>query len=68
MEPQASKPQISVAVRHCKILVLGVLALTLERRQRGLVWLVGVVGKGQLFEQMWGPFRPGLFHRLGRSD
>jgi hypothetical protein len=27
METQASKPQISVAVRHCEILVLGVLAL-----------------------------------------
>jgi hypothetical protein len=52
---QASKPQISVAVRHCEIPALGVLILALGRQRRGCCGSLEFVGRANFLNRRGGP-------------
>jgi hypothetical protein len=61
MKPKTSEPQISMAVRHCGVVVLGVLTSGFREAKMWVVWLVELV-VGPTFNGKWAPvkpFRPG---------
>lgn len=63
MKPKTSKPQISMAVRHCGVVVLGGLTSGFGEAKVWVVWLVELV-VGPTFNGTWACHRP----ELPRSD